>query len=86
LQAFRQDLRPSFKVGAQGSFFGSNLVAGNYKRDQRDSYGEDWNQAKAQLHTFPLKRLWKNARPMKTFIKVRSAQSECHDGIQECLL
>jgi hypothetical protein len=53
LQAFRQDLRPSFKVGPQGSFFRSNLVARNYKRDQRDGYGEDWNQAKAQLHTIP---------------------------------
>jgi hypothetical protein len=51
LQAFRQDLRSSLKVGTQGAFFGSNLVAGNYKRDQRDSYGEDWNQTKAKLHT-----------------------------------
>jgi hypothetical protein len=61
LQAFRQDLRPSFKVGPQGSFFRSNLVAGNYKRDQRDSYGEDWNQSKAKLHTAPPLResLWK---------------------------
>jgi hypothetical protein len=53
LQAFRQNLRPSFKVGPQGSFFGSNLIAGNNERDQRDRYGEDWNQAKAKLHTVP---------------------------------
>jgi hypothetical protein len=52
-QGFRQDLRPSFKVSPQGSLFGSNLVAGNYERDQRDSYGEDWNQPKAKLHTLP---------------------------------
>jgi hypothetical protein len=53
LQAFRQNLRPSFKVGPQASLFGANLVARNYKSDQRDSYGEDWNQAKAKLHTVP---------------------------------
>jgi hypothetical protein len=53
LQAFRQDLGSPFKIGLQSSLFGSNLAAGNYERDQRDSYGEDWNQAKAELHTVP---------------------------------
>jgi hypothetical protein len=68
LQAFRQDLGSPFKIGLQSSFFGSNLAAGNYERDQRDSYGEDWNQAKAKVHTFPhyVKRLRKK-RSMKTF-------------------
>jgi hypothetical protein len=59
LQTFRQDLRPSFKVGPQASLFGAHLIARNYKGDQRDSYGEDWNQAKAKLHNRSLKRLWK---------------------------
>ena len=54
LEAFREDLRPSFKVGPQSSFFGSNLAAGNYKRDQRDGYSEDRDQAKAKLHYIPL--------------------------------
>ena len=70
-EAFRQDLRPSFKVGPQRSFFGSNLAAGNYKRDQRDSYGEDWNQAKAKLHTVPsLREKAAENRSMKTFFGI----------------
>ena len=53
LEAFREDFRASLKVCVQTSLFRSNLVAGNYKRDQGDGYGKDWNQAITELHTFP---------------------------------
>src|SRR6267142_1687362 len=53
LQALRKNFGASFQIGAQTLFFRADLVSRHTERDDRDCYGENWNQTEAELHCVP---------------------------------